>query len=69
MFAVHAVVPGATHPVPALRPAEARLAQAAAVDVVAAGAVGAVTHAFAVLTVRPCSALLVTPERTDAQIR
>lgn len=63
-FTVHAVFPGRTHPVPAVRPAEARLAEAGAVDVVAA-TVGALAHAFAVLTVAARGALLVAPEDGD----
>lgn len=63
-FTVHAVFAGWTHPVPAVRAAEARLAEAGPVDVVAA-TVGALAHAFAVLTVAACSALLVAPEDGD----
>lgn len=59
---VHAVFTGRTHPVPAVWPAEARLAQAASVDVVAACTVRTVTHTFTVLTVRACSTLLIAPE-------
>lgn len=59
---VHAVFTGRTHPVPAVWPAEARLAQAASVDVVAARTVRTVTHTFTVLTVRACSTLLIAPE-------
>lgn len=60
-FTVHAVFAGWTHPVPAVWAAEARLAEAGPVDVVAA-TVGALAHAFAVLTVAACGALLVAPE-------
>lgn len=65
-FAVHAVLSRRAHPVSAVRPAEARLAQAAAVDVVAARPVGAVAHALAVLTVGARSALLVAPEQRNS---
>lgn len=69
MLAVHAVVFGFAHPALALRPAEARLTQAAPVNVEAAGAVGAVAHPFAVLTVGSSSALLITPGRKNAARR
>lgn len=41
--------------------AEARLAQAASIDVVAACTISTVTHTFAVLTVSPCSTLFIAP--------
>lgn len=64
---MHAVLARRTHAVPAVWTAEARLAQAAAVDVVAASAVGALAHAFAVLTVSACSALLIAPEGSGTE--
>lgn len=64
-LAVHAVLAGRTHPVAAVRPAEARLTQTRPVDVVAA-AVGALAHALAVLAVRARRALLVAPEHSES---
>lgn len=66
-FTVHAVFARCAHPVPAVWPAEARLAQAASVDVVAARAVGTVAHTFTVLTIGACSTLLVTPEGSSTE--
>lgn len=63
-LAVHAVLARRTHPVAAVRPAEARLTQTRPVDVVAA-AVGALAHALAVLAVRARRALLVAPEHSE----
>lgn len=59
---VHAVFALCTHPVPAVWPTEARLAQTASVDVVAPCTVSTVTHTFTVLAIRSCSTLLVAPE-------
>lgn len=67
-FAVHAVFARETHPVPAVWTAEARLTKAASVDVVAACAVSTVAHAFAVLAVGACSALLVAPEDSNESV-
>lgn len=61
-LAVHAVFAVCAHPLSAVWATEARLAQTASVDVVAAGAVSAVTHAFTVLAVSAHSTLLITPE-------
>lgn len=63
---VHAVFARCTHPVPAVWTTEARLAEAASIDVVAACAVSTVTHTFTVLTIRACSTLLITPVTSEA---
>lgn len=65
-FTVHAVFAGCTHPVPAVRTAETRLAEAASIDVVAACAVSTVTHTFTVLTISARSTLLITPVTSEA---
>lgn len=66
-FTVHAVFARCTHPVPAVWTTEARLTQAASIDVVAACTVSAVAHTFAVLTVSACSALLIAPEDSNTE--
>lgn len=58
---VHAIYAVWAHPVPAVRTAEARLAQTGSIDVVAARTVSTVAHAFTVLSVTTCSTLLLTP--------
>lgn len=63
-LAVHAVLARWTHPVATVWPAEARLTQTRAVDVVAA-AVCALAHALAILAVRARSALLFAPEHSQ----
>lgn len=68
LLTVNPIVPRRTHRVPALRPPEPRLTQAAAVDVEAPCTVGTVTHTFAVLAIGSCSALLLTPERSAGRL-
>lgn len=68
LLAVHAVRPGTTHAVPAARPAEARLTQAAAVDVEAARSVRTVALPSAVRPVGARRAVLVTPAE-DSTLR
>lgn len=63
---VHAIYAVWAHPVPAVRTAEARLAQTGSIDVVAARTVSTVAHAFAVLSVTTCSTLLLTPVTSEA---
>lgn len=59
---VHAIFALCTHPVPAVWPTEARLAQTASIDVVAPCTVSTVAHTFTVLPISACSALLIAPE-------
>ena len=61
MFTGKAVGAVRTHPLPAVWSTEARLAQTASVDVVAARSVGAVTHAFTVLPIAADRTLLTAP--------
>lgn len=68
-LAVEAVAARLAHPVPAVWAAEARLAEAAPVDVVAPGAVGAVALAFTVLAVGAGGAFLGTPEDAGRKTR
>ena len=61
LLAVHPKRPVGTHPLAAVRAPEPRLTQTAPVDVVAAGAVGTVTHTLTLLSVAAHWTLLVTP--------
>lgn len=64
-FTVHAIFAQCTHPVPAVWPTEARLAQAASIDVVAACTISTVAHTFTVLAVSACSTLLIAPVTSE----
>lgn len=64
-FTVHAIFARCAHPVPAVGTTEARLAQAASINVVAACTISTVAHTFAVLTISACSTLLIAPVTSE----
>lgn len=67
LFTVHAKGSISTHPLRALGSPEARLTQAAAIDVIAACTISAVTHTLTVLPIAPHCTLFVTPLTSEAR--